>query len=185
MGQFERMTILLRAYMVDAQGWGHIQGQQVYACLLEQISLAPNQMIEQISLAGIERADVPFFRETLIALAIQHRGRRGFCIVEALDSDVLANLDGAAWRAQQPLFCWSQQQSLILLGPQPSVGLQKVLIYALSVPETSTREVSAVLSLNITSASNLLYHLWQQGYLLRKAQAAPSGGKEYRYYRIS
>lgn len=170
--------------MADAQGWGHIQGQQVYACLLERVSHTPDQMIEQISLAGVERADVPFFRETLIALASQYRGQRGYCIVEAFDPDVLANLDGAAWQAQQPLFCWTQQQSLILLGPQPSVGLQRVLTYALTVPETSTSEVAAALNLNTTNASNLLYHLWQQGYLLRELQAAPSGGREFRYYRI-
>lgn len=169
--------------MGSAQGWGSAQGQQTYASLQRSIALAPPQeSIYRISLAGIERIDVPFCRETLIALASRYQCQRGVCLTDIRDPDILANVDGAAWQVRQPIIVWGHTYTL--LGPLPSVGLRPVLAYALAVPSIRTSEVAATLGMQINNASNALSHLWQQGYLLRQEQSAPSGGKEYLYYRI-
>lgn len=179
------MDIRLRTQMSDSDGWGHVQGQQVREKLRKLIESRPTEPIIRISLDGVKRTDISFPREAVIELARSYRGRRGFCLTDVDDPDLLDNWDAAAVKLQQPLTVWERGMDCRILGPRPSVGLQDMLSYVLSVPVARTSEAATALDLKIPNASNKLKQLWQEGYILRREQSANSGGVEYEYVRIA
>jgi len=128
----------------------------------------PEVSLFTISLAGLERVDVSFARAALIELARSKRGRRGFCLVDVSDPDVIENWDAAACKREQPLVLWDGAMKYSILGPQPSTGLRAMLHYVLSLPVARTSEAAAALHLKIPNASNKLKQLWQEGYILRQ-----------------
>ena len=88
------MDIRLRTQMSDSDGWGHVQGLHVREKLRELIESRPTESIVRISLDGVKRTDISFPREAVIELAKSYRGRRGFCLTEVNDPDLLDNWDG-------------------------------------------------------------------------------------------
>lgn len=179
------MTILLRTCMSSATGWGHVQGRKTREALYASLQNCPQGSSVRLSLDGVERLDVSFAREAIIDLARDERGRRGICLAEVLNPDLLANLDGAAWRGEQPLVVWDRQELPSVIGQEPSAGLRKMFQYVLSVPSTRTSEAATALSLHIPNASNKLKQLWSAGYILRQELRAASGGLEFEYFRVA
>lgn len=179
------MHIRLREFMSRSDGWGHIQGRRVREQLQALIESCPTEDIVVISLDGVEHTDVSFPRESVVELAKQYRGQRGFCLTHLHDPDLLENWDAAALKREQPLFVWGEQTSYRILGPQPSAGLQDMLRYVLSVPVAFTSEAASTLNLKIPNASNKLKQLWLEGYILRQEHVASSGGVEYAYIKIA
>lgn len=179
------MRICLRSLIESTEAWGSAQGEQVRECLQSLMASHPEVSLFAISLAGVERVDVSFARAALVELARCERRRRGFCLVDASDPDMIENWDAAARRGAQPLLAWDGATQYCILGPQPSAGLSAMLHYVLSRPATRTNEAAAALQLRIPNASNKLKQLWQEGYILRQEQCATSGGVEYAYLRIA
>jgi hypothetical protein len=177
------MQITLRDYMPGPDGWGNIMGRQVHEKLRELVEAHPEEIIFSLSLAGIEHTDASFPRESVVELARSYRGRRGFCLIDATDPDLLDNWEAAALKREQPLTVWRGERPHIL-GPQPGEGVREMLNYVLSMHSTSTSEAAQSLHLKIPNASNKLKQLWQEGYILRRERMATSGGVEYEYYRI-
>ncbi len=166
-------------------GWGHEQGRQVYERLRAVVEAHPAKEIIRISLAGVKRTDITFPRESVIELAKHYRGRRGFCLIDANNRDLLDNWDAAASRQEQPVMVWNEDRLCRILGPEPSAGLRDMFGYVLSVPVARTSEAATSLGLKVPNASNKLKQLWQEGYILRYEQSASSGGIEYDYSRIA
>lgn len=179
------MNIRLRELMDGHDGWGRIQGRQVYEQLRSQVEVNPTEMIIRISLKGVERTDILFPRESVIALAREYRGKRGFCLRDVSDQDLLENWDAAAERREQPLMVWDGDRLMQVLGPRLSPGLRDMFDYVVSVPVARTSEAAASFDLKVPNASNKLKQLWQEGYILRREQSASSGGVEYEYLRIA
>ena len=177
------MQITLRDYMPGPDGWGYMMGRQVHERLREVVEAHPEEIVFSLSLEGIEHTDASFPRESVIELARSCRGRRGFCLIDAFDPDLLDNWDAAALKREQPLTVW-QGDNAHILGPQPGEGVREMLSYVLSVPSTITSEAAQSLHLKVPNASNKLKQLWQEGYILRRERTAASGGVEYEYYRI-
>ena len=177
------MQITLRDSMPGPDGWGYIMGRQVHEKLREVVEAHPEETVFSLSHAGIEHTGASFPRESVVELARSYRGRRGFCLIDAIDPDLLDNWEAAALKRGQPLTVW-QGDSAYILGPQPGEGIREMLNYVLSVPSTSTSEVAQSLHLKIPNASNKLKQPWQEGYILRRERIATSGGVEYEYYRI-
>jgi len=176
--------IALRDQMEDGQGWGREQGRQVFQRLLGQVEATPDCSIFQISLRGVERADISFASETLVELARRYRRVKGFCLVDLIDADVKENCEAAAARKGQPLTVWSDGKAEVL-GPQPSQGTREALEFALQRPRTRAAEfVVEKPGLSIANASMKFKQLWEQGFLLREESAADTGGVEYVYSRI-
>ena len=71
-----------------------------------------------------------------------------------------------------------------LIGIEPKLGLKVVLEFALSKPAVTAAEVSKELGLKLNNASMKLKQLVTEGFLVRQEEIAPSGGKEFYYYRI-
>jgi len=171
--------------MDGPDGWGHVQGREIYEKLRAIVESHPAELIFRISLDGVRRTDISFPRESVIELARSYRGRRGFCLIDLSDQDLLENWDAAARRHEQPLTVWSNGTISRILGPEPSTGLRDMLQYVRSVPVARTSEAEAKLHLKIPNASNKLKQLWLEGYILRQEQSASSGGVEYEYVRIA
>jgi len=166
-------------------GWGHIQGRRVREDLQTRVESCPAEDIIVLSLEGVEHTDVSFPRESVVELAKQYRGQRGFCLTHLNDQDLLENWDAAALKREQPLIVWGAVGTWRILGPQPSAGLREMLHYVLSVPIARTSEAASALNLKVPNASNKLKQLWQEGDILRREHAAGSGGSEYEYVRIA
>jgi hypothetical protein len=182
----KEMDIRLIEFMDGrSDGWGHMQGRQVYERLHDFIEAHPTKEIIRLSLAEVKRTDITFPRESVVELAKHYRGRRGFCLIDAKDQDLLDNWDAAASRQEQPLMVWNENQLNRILGPQPSTGLRDMFNYVISVPIARTSEAAASLGLKVPNASNKLKQLWREGYILRREQSASSGGVEYDYVRIA
>lgn len=180
------MNIPLLEHMdYHPDGWGQIQGRQVYERLRILVEAYPTEEIFRISLKGVKRTDITFPREAVIELAKHYRGRRGFCLIDISDQDLLDNWDAAAWRREQPVMVWDGPRLNRILGPELSSGLREMFFYVLSMPVARTSEAAASLDLKVPNASNKLKQLWQEGYILRREQSANSGGVEYEYIRIA
>ncbi|MFL5704026.1 MAG: DNA-binding protein, partial [Ktedonobacteraceae bacterium] len=131
------MQITLREFMPGPDGWGYVQGRQMYEKLRDVVEAHPAEMIFTISLKGVEHTDASFPRESVVELAKSYRGRYGFCLKDATDPDLLDNWDAAALKREQPLIVWRDDTAQIL-GPQPGEGIRQMLDYILSTPSTTT-----------------------------------------------
>lgn len=178
------MNIRLQSLLQNREGWGQQQGRQVRTCLEALIASSPMAHIIRISLAGITRTDVPFARSAVVELAVCARTRRGFCLVDVSDIDILDNWDAAAERSQQPLMVWFPDGFSRLLGPQPSIGVRTTFDYLLAHSGVHSHEVAGALHLSLPNASNKLNFLFQAGYVLRREERNSDRRKEYEYFRI-
>lgn len=179
------MQIRLKDIIGRSDGWGHALGRQARDKLQALIDEHPGEHIFSISLDGIEMTDITFPRTSVIELAKNYRGKKGFCLSHIQDLDLLENWDAAASRQEQPLTVRSTNGSYSVIGPKPSTGLRDMLNYVLSVPVAYTNEAADALHLKVPNASNKLKQLWSEGYILRREQSASSGGVEYEYIRIA
>jgi hypothetical protein len=177
------MEIQLTEKMRANEGWGHEMGLQLHNNLRNIVEAYPTEYIYTLSLSNLRRADASFCREGILALAKFYREKKGFCLVNISNEDLVENIDVAAIRYEQPITYW-QSNSGHILGPQPSEGLREILAYVLSVAVTSTTEVATVFGLKSSNASNKLNQLWKAGYILRREKVAESGGLEHQYFRI-
>jgi len=178
-----RLTISLLHLMRSPEGWGHARGASVADVIQSYIEASPAQIV-RFSLQGVKRMDVTCASE-LVRLVKHERMKRGFCLVDGSDPDLLMNWDAAALCHNQPLFVWNVQMTCDQLGPKPGIGLRQMLQHVLSVAQTSTSEAASALSLKTQNASNKLKQLWQEGFILRQERSAASGGVEYDYLRIA
>ncbi len=178
------MNIRLQSVLQSQEGWGQQQGRLARARLEALIAPSPLEQVIKISLVGITRTDVPFARSAVVELAMYERLRRGFCLIEVSDVDILDNWDAAAERSQQPLLVWFPDGSFRLLGPQPSIGVRTTLDYLLAHSSVCSHEVARALRLSLSNASNKLNFLLQAGYVLRRERINSDGRKEYEYFRI-
>jgi len=176
-------TIQLRDFMERDDGWGNEEGQEVRHKLLRVVESHSDAIVFRISLAHIRRTDTSFPRESVVELAKRFRGLKGFCIVEVSDQDLLDNWDAAALKLQQPLTVWRENKPAII-GPAPTRGNKALLEYLLLVPETTAARVAQALRLQLTNASSKLKQLFDEGFILRRNDASPTGGVEYHYFRI-
>ena len=178
------VVIKLRAHMAGPEGWGRVQGREVYGKLIDFVEANPGVMIFRISVEGVRRVDFSFASESLIELARRYRGLKGFCFTGSIDPDMFENFDAAAERKSQPLMMW-EGDKVSIIGLRPSQGTLGALNFAFQRESTRATEfLSANPEISIANASMKFKQLWEQGFLLRREDIAGSGGVEFVYYRI-
>ena len=179
------VVIQLSILMEYTEGWGRSQGREVYQKLITFVEDHPGVMVFRVSLEGVRRVDISFASETVIEVARRYRGSKGFCFIDLTDADMLENWDAAAERKQQPVMVWKDKVGYVV-GIHPSQGNQTAFDFALKRPRTRAADfASAMPGMSIANASNKFKQLWQQGFLLRREEAAESGGVEFAYYRVA
>lgn len=174
----------LREFMDRPEGWGRVQGREVYQRLLRFVEEMPGTLVFRVSMKGVQRVDISFASETVVELARRYRSTKGFCLVDVTDPDLIENWNAAAARKGQPLLVW-QSKSAQLIGAKPTQGCQEAFQFALERPQVRAAEfASAKRDVSIANASMKFKQLWEQGFLLRRDSAADTGGVEYVYHRI-
>jgi hypothetical protein len=178
------VVIRLFDFMGHPEGWGRSQGRDVYQKLISFVEEHPGVIVFKVSLDGVRRVDISFASETVIEVARRYRGSKGFCFIDLTDADMLENWEAAAERKQQPVMVWKDHVGRVV-GMRPSQGNQTAFDFALERPRTRAADFAAATpGMSIANASNKFKQLWQQGFLLRREEAAESGGVEFAYYRI-
>ncbi|MGS0724767.1 MarR family transcriptional regulator [Shewanella sp. 0m-11] len=179
------VQLKLRDYTARADVHGNQEGKIVYRSLLEALESYPDTKLFEISLADITRTDASFPRESVVALAKQFRGEKGFFLtgLSIDDRDFIDNWHYAALIKKQPLTVWFKE-GYKTLGPELSSAMTEILSYILGKGETTTSEVAKFFDLTAPNASSKLKKLANDGYILRVEQVASSGGMEFVYCPI-
>lgn len=176
-------VLQLRNVMDKGEGWGREQGREVYQRMLRFVEDSPGVLVFKVSMKGVNRLDISFSSETVVELARRFRGRKGFCLVDLTDQDLIENLDAAAQKKEQPMLVW-HGRSADLIGTAPSEGTREAFSFAMGRPECRAAEFAQSRGISINNASSKFKQLWEQGFLLRREAIAESGGVEYLYQRI-
>jgi hypothetical protein len=180
----EVMRVLqLRNVMDKGEGWGRDQGREVYQRMLRLVEDSPGILIFQVSMKGVNRLDISFSSETIVELARRFRTRKGFCLIDLTDQDLIENLNAAAEKKEQPMLVW-RGRSADLIGAVPSEGTREAFSFAMGRPECRAAEFAQSRNVSISNASMKFKQLWEQGFLLRREANAGSGGVEFVYQRI-
>lgn len=171
-------------FMDKPEGWGRIQGREVYQRLLEFVESNPGAVVFKVSMKGVQRVDISFASETIVELARRYRGSKGFCLTDLTDPDLLENWEAAASRKEQPLMVWHGSSSKVI-GVEPSQGNSEAFEFALERQNVRAAEYAeSRKDMPIANASMKFKQLWEKGFLLRREGAADTGGIEYVYRRI-
>lgn len=176
-------TIRLREFLDRDDGWGSEEGIAVREKLLRVVESNPQSLVFRISLEGIRRTDASFARESVVELAHYLRGRRGICVVDIPSKDILENWDAAALKVGQCLIVWGSKGPAVI-GPRPSEDTWALLKLVLKRQEVGTAEAAKSLNKKVNNISTQLKRLADEGLVLRRDVAAPTGGLEYRYLAI-
>lgn len=177
-------VLALRDFMDRPEGWGREQGRLVYQRLLRAVEENAGTLIFKLSMKGVLRVDISFASEAIVELARRFRGRKGICLVDLSEPDLIENIDAAAARQEQPLLVW-QGKSVRLVGAQPTQGCREAFDFALERPQARAAEFASVKKeMSIANASMKFKQLWEHGFLLRRESAADTGGVEFVYQRI-
>jgi len=170
-------------FMDRPEGWGRIQGRQVYQRLLLFVEDNPGTLVFQISMKDVHRVDISFASETIMELARRYRRARGFCLIDLTDSDMIENIDAAGQRKEQPMLVW-RGRSADLIGMKPTEGTREAFQFAMARRQSRASEFAAQKNLSIANVSMKFKQLWEQGFLLRRESTAETGGVEFVYCRI-
>jgi hypothetical protein len=176
-------VIALRDFMETSEGWGRVQGREVYQQLLRFVESRPGVIVFKVSMKGVKRVDISFASETLVELARRYRGSKGFCFIDFTDADLIENWEAAAARKGQPIVVWEGKRARVI-GTEPSQGNREALRFALERPMARAAEFAESAGLMIANASTKFKQLWEKGFLLRRESVADTGGVEFEYYRI-
>lgn len=177
------MMLRLRDFTADDHPFGNVQGRETFRKLLEFIESHPLQKIFGISLEGIEATDASFPRESVVAIAKQYRGEKGFYLQDFNSRDLVDNWRYAAQAKDQPLIIW-EGDGFEIIGPSVSSSTEVLIKYVLEKGTVTASKVATDLNLSVANASTRLKRLVSEGYLMRTEEIAESGGIEYLYHAM-
>ena len=163
--------------------FGTVQGKETFRKLSDYVDQHPSQVIFGISLKGIETTDASFPRESVVSLAKQYRGEKGFYLQDFKTRDLIENWDYAAKAKDQPLFIWSKDNYEVI-GPEVTTPTKEILDYISKNKAVTTSKVAEAFKTSAQSASARLKKLADQGFLMRKKDTADTGGIEFVYEAI-
>lgn len=177
------MKIRLRSLTERDDAHGNEEGKVVYRKLQSIIEKNLQTNIFCISLKDIDMTDASFPRESVVSIAKQYRGEKGFYITSISNQDLFDNFDYAAEFKKQPLMYWAEG-SYQILGPKISTAAKPILDYINSRKEATTTGIVDEFGLTAPNASAKLKKLANDGYILRTESTAETGGVEFLYHSM-
>lgn len=177
------MLVKLSGFTKNAHPFGNNEGKEVFSKLLDLVGKNPNVEIFGVSLEGIEATDASFPRESVISVAKQFRGEKGFYLSNLTNRDLIDNWNYAARAKEQPLVIWNGNDFEII-GPELNNSTRELVEYVLSKGSVLASQVANDLGLSVPNASTRLKNLVTQGFIHRTEDVADTGGIEYRYSPI-
>lgn len=175
--------IKLRDLTRTPHPFGNVEGKEVFRKLLDLVDKSPSTVVFGISLKGVEATDASFPRESVISVAKQLRGEKGFYLADLFNRDLIDNWSYAARAKEQPLVIWNKEDFEII-GPELNASTRELVEYVLSKKSVLASQVASDLGLSVPNASTRLKNLVHQGFILRTEDVADTGGIEYRYTAI-
>lgn len=175
--------IKLRDLTKNAHPFGNIEGKEVFRKFLDLVEQSPDTGVFGISLDAIEATDASFPRESVISVAKQLRGERGFYLTDLSNRDLIDNWNYAARAKDQPLVIWNSD-GFEIIGPELNKSTRDLVEYVLSKGSVLASQVASDLGLSVPNASTRLKNLVSHGFIHRIEDVADSGGIEYRYSAI-
>lgn len=163
--------------------FGNSEGKEVFRKLLDLVDNSPGTEVFGISLDGIEATDASFPRESVISVAKQLRGEKGFYLTDLSNRDLIDNWSYAARAKDQPLVIWNNG-NFEIIGPELNKSTRDLVEYVLSRGAVLASQVANDLGLSVPNASTRLKNLVTQGFIRRTEDVADSGGIEYKYSAI-
>ena len=103
--------------------------------------------------------------------------------MDVADPDLLDNWNAAALIREQPLTAWYNGDPRII-GPSPTPRNEEIVKHILFTGEATAANIAKKLNLQLTNASTKLWQLVKEGFILRREEVSPTGGIEFRYFRI-
>lgn len=173
----------LVSFTSSAQPFGNVEGKNVFRKLSDFVDQNPGVGIFGISLKGIEATDASFPRESVVSLAKQLRGEKGFYLTQLSNRDLIDNWSYAAQAKDQPLVIWNNA-NFEIIGAELNKPTRDLLEYVLRNGSVLASQAANDLTLSVQNASTRLKNLVLQGFLLRSEDVADSGGIEFKYSAI-
>ncbi|CAJ3177372.1 Predicted transcriptional regulator [Burkholderia pseudomallei] len=177
------VVVRLRDLTKNDHPFGNSEGKEVFRKLLHLVERTPGTVVFGISLDGIEATDASFPRESVISVAKQLRGEKGFYLVDLSNRDLIDNWSYAARAKEQPLVIWNKN-NFEIIGPELNESTRELVEYVLSKGAVLASQAASDLGLSVPNASTRLKNLVAQGFIRRTEGVADSGGIEYRYSAI-
>lgn len=182
MNQKSILTSLL-SFTSSDHPYGNNEGKEVFRKLSDFVEQNAACKIFGISLEGIAATDASFPRESVVALAKQLRGEKGFYLTHLVNRDLIDNWSYAALAKDQPLVIWNDS-TFEIIGPELNKSTRDLVEYVLRRGSVLTSQVASELGLSVQNASTRLKNLVSHGYLLRSEDVADTGGIEFKYSAI-
>jgi hypothetical protein len=176
------MIVDLSRFTDSPRPFGVGEGKDVLRKLSDFVQEHPDVSVFGVSLKNIEATDASFPRESVVALAKQLRGEKGFYLMDLTSRDVIDNWSYAARAKEQPLVIWNGRKHEVI--PEMSPAAEALVNHVLDKGPVTTSQVAAALHMSVPNASTRLKTLVSQGYLMRVEDVADSGGIEYKYKAI-
>jgi hypothetical protein len=176
-------TVRLRELTKNAHPFGNSEGKEVFRKLMDLVGQSPGTEVFGISLDGIEATDASFPRESVISVAKQLRGEKGFYLADLSNRDLIDNWSYAARAKEQPLVIWNNGDFEII-GADLNKSTRDLVEYVLSKGSVLASQVASDLKLSVPNASTRLKSLVSHGFIRRIEDVAETGGIEYRYSAI-
>lgn len=176
-------TIKLFDLINDDHVFGNEDGRDVFFKLKQIVDEHPDADTFGISLEGIIATDASFPRESVVSLAKQYRGEKGFFLTDFISKDLVDNWNYAAQAKEQPLIIW-YADSHEIIGPSITSSTKELVEYVIKQGSVTTSKVADALNISVQNASTKLKNLVKQGFVLRSEEVAESGGVEYIYQSI-
>lgn len=167
----------------DDHVFGNEDGRDVFLKLKQIVDKHPESDVFGISLEGIVATDASFPRESIVSLAKQYRGEKGFYLTDFISKDLVDNWNYAAQAKEQPLIIW-HTNSHEIIGPSITPSTRELVEYVIKQGDVTTSKVAEALNISVQNASTKLKNLVKQGYILRTEEVAGTGGVEYIYRSI-
>ena len=175
--------INLRDFTEDDHAFGNRQGRETYRKLLDVVDEQFSYIIFEISLEDMEATDASFPRESVVSLAKQYRGEKGFLLSGFKSRDLVDNWNYAAKAKEQPLIIWDGDEHE-WIGPEINSSTKVLLDFIIREGTTTTSKVSETFEISVQNASSKLKKLYNQGFILGSKEIAQSGGIEFIYKAI-
>lgn len=175
----------LHEYADGSFAWGTQKGSEAFTRIDGLLASLGEGTLVALNYEGIKRTDVSFQREAVVETIRKHRPRLLFVGISLSDLDVRANLESALERRGESLLLRDSGGELAVVGRRLTEEHEATLRTLQGCQEfTSGMLTVEPFRLESSTASARLSALWKAGLVARVQGAAPSGGKEYKYFPI-
>jgi hypothetical protein len=178
-----QIKLRLKDFIQSPVALGSQLGRQLLADLRAIVAEYPTNTVFEVSFADIQIMDATCARESLVALAIIERAKKGFYLTDIENEDIIFNIKCASIAKGQPLLCVSGKK-FHWIGKKNTALVEEVILHVYSKSEISSAVLSNELSISIPNASIRLKKMLTDGYLLANKIQSSSGGHEYVYFPL-